>query len=43
MKEGPTDHSSTVVKDGAYFVDELPSPIITKANVDDKSLWGNAK
>ncbi|RRH93989.1 sugar ABC transporter substrate-binding protein [Mesorhizobium tamadayense] len=43
MKEGPTDHSSTVVKDGAYFVDELPSPIITKANVDDKTLWGNAK
>ena len=21
MKEGPTDHKSTVVKDGAYFVD----------------------
>ncbi|MBB6469143.1 ribose transport system substrate-binding protein [Aminobacter lissarensis] len=43
MTEGPTDHDSTVVKDGAYFVDELPSPIVTKTNVDDANLWGNAK
>ena len=43
MKEGPTSHNSTVVKDGAYFVDELPSPTVTKKNVDDATLWGNAK
>ncbi|MGO7485367.1 sugar ABC transporter substrate-binding protein [Rhizobium ruizarguesonis] len=43
MKEGPTDHDSTVVKDGKYFVDNLQSPVVTKQNVDDKGLWGNAK
>jgi ribose transport system substrate-binding protein len=43
MKAGPTDHSSNVVQDGAYFVDELPSPTVTKKNVDDSNLWGNGK
>jgi len=43
MKAGPTDHGSSVTKDGSYFVDELPSPIVTKKNVDDAGLWGNAK
>lgn len=43
MQAGPTDHNSTVVQAEAYFVDELPSPIITKENVDDPSLWGNGK
>lgn len=43
MKEGATDHGSTVVKDGKYFVDNLQSPVVTKTNVDDTSLWGNAK
>lgn len=43
MKEGSTDHDSTVVKDGKYFVDNLKSPVVTKENVDDASLWGNAK
>jgi len=43
MKAGPTDHNSTVVKSGSYFVDELPSPVVTKANVNDPNLWGNAK
>ncbi|MCY1325920.1 Ribose import binding protein RbsB [compost metagenome] len=43
MKEGPTDHNSIVVKDGKYFVDNLQSPIVTKQNVDDTSLWGNAE
>lgn len=43
MKVGPTDHNSTVVQDGPYFVDELPSPVVTKQNVDDTNLWGNGK
>jgi ribose transport system substrate-binding protein len=43
MKERPTDHNSTVVKDGSYYVDELPSPTVTKKNVDDPNLWGNGK
>jgi ribose transport system substrate-binding protein len=43
MKAGPTDHKSTVVQDGSYYVDELPSPIVTKQNVDDPNLWGNGR
>ena len=43
MAAGPTDHNSTVVEADGYFVDELPSPIVTKENVDDASLWGNGK
>ena len=43
MKSGPTEHNSSVVQDGAYFVDELPSPTVTKQNVDDPNLWGNGK
>jgi ribose transport system substrate-binding protein len=38
---GPTDHNSNIVKNGDSLEDQLPSPTITKANVDDKSLWGN--
>lgn len=41
MKAGATDHKSTVVKKGSYFVDELPAPVVTKKNVDDSALWGN--
>jgi ribose transport system substrate-binding protein len=39
--EGPTDHDSTIVKNGESLEDQLPSPTVTKENVDDKSLWGN--
>jgi len=40
-KAGATDHDSTVVKNGSYFIDELPAPVVTKKNVDDSTLWGN--
>jgi len=43
MTEGPTDHDSEVTKTEGYFLDLLPAPVVTKENVDDKSLWGNAK
>jgi ribose transport system substrate-binding protein len=43
LQEGPTDHNSTIVKSETYMVDSLPSPVVTKANVDDATLWGNGK
>ncbi|TIM79484.1 MAG: sugar ABC transporter substrate-binding protein [Mesorhizobium sp.] len=43
IKAGPTDHNSNVVQADSYFVDELPSPIVSKENVDDPTLWGNGK
>lgn len=41
--EGPTDHGSNVVKLGVNLVDMLASPLVTKDNVDDPSLWGNGE
>jgi ribose transport system substrate-binding protein len=41
FKAGPTDHNSTIVQNGDSLEDQLPSPTVTKDNVDDKSLWGN--
>jgi ribose transport system substrate-binding protein len=41
FKPGPTDHNSTIVKNGSSLEDQLPSPTVTKANVDDQALWGN--
>lgn len=41
FKEGPTDHDSTIVKNGESLEDQLPSPTVTKENVDDPALWGN--
>lgn len=41
-KPGPTDHSSNIVDIGnGNLEDQLPGPLVTKANVDDKSLWAN--
>jgi ribose transport system substrate-binding protein len=40
-KEGPSDHDSTIIKLPNGFEDQLPAPLVTKDNVDDKSLWGN--
>ena len=43
FKTGPTVHNSTIVSWGdGNLEDQLPAPLVTKANVDDKSLWGNA-
>ena len=42
FKAGPTDHDSTIVEiSPGILEDQLPAPVITKANVDDKALWGN--
>jgi ribose transport system substrate-binding protein len=42
FKVGPTDHGSKIVEVApGVLEDELPAPLVTKANVDDKSLWGN--
>ncbi|MCX5201376.1 sugar ABC transporter substrate-binding protein [Streptomyces sp. NBC_00237] len=42
FKEGPTDHGSVIVKHPSGLLeDQLPAPLVTKENVDDKALWGN--
>ncbi|GAA3784379.1 sugar ABC transporter substrate-binding protein [Streptomyces phyllanthi] len=41
FKPGPTDHDSTIIKIPGGLEDQLPAPLVTKENVDDKSLWGN--
>ncbi|GAQ52408.1 sugar ABC transporter substrate-binding protein [Streptomyces acidiscabies] len=38
---GPTDHGSTIIKIPGGLEDQLPAPLVTKANVDDATLWGN--
>ena len=39
---GPTDHGSKIVEIAPGILeDELPAPLVTKDNVDDKGLWGN--
>ncbi|NUT50042.1 MAG: sugar ABC transporter substrate-binding protein [Saccharothrix sp.] len=39
---GKTDHDSTIVEvAGGQLEDQLPAPLVTKDNVDDKGLWGN--
>ncbi|GHC88816.1 sugar ABC transporter substrate-binding protein [Streptomyces flavofungini] len=43
FKPGPTDHDSTIVKlPSGILEDQLPAPLVTKENVDDAKLWGNA-
>lgn len=43
FKPGPTDHGSTIVTYGnGNLEDQLPAPLVTMANVNDKSLWGNS-
>ncbi|WDD91181.1 sugar ABC transporter substrate-binding protein [Burkholderia sp. FERM BP-3421] len=42
FRPGPTDHGSTIVERGpGVLEDQLPAPLVTKANVDDRQLWGN--
>ena len=41
-KVGATDHGSNIVDIGnGNLEDQLPGPLVTKANVDDKTLWAN--
>jgi simple sugar transport system substrate-binding protein/ribose transport system substrate-binding protein len=42
FQPGDDGHGGQIVKSGsASLQDLLPSPTVTKANVDDKTLWGN--
>ncbi|WP_149826614.1 sugar ABC transporter substrate-binding protein [Streptomyces tailanensis] len=41
FKAGKTDHGSTIVEIPNGLEDQLPAPLVTKDNVDDKTLWGN--
>ncbi|MCC9306544.1 sugar ABC transporter substrate-binding protein [Kitasatospora sp. RB6PN24] len=41
FQPGPTDHGSTIISIPNGLEDQLPAPLVTKDNVDDKSLWGN--
>ncbi|WP_377272925.1 sugar ABC transporter substrate-binding protein [Peterkaempfera sp. SMS 1(5)a] len=41
FKPGPTDHDSNIIQIPNGLEDQLPAPLVTKDNVDDKSLWGN--
>jgi ABC-type sugar transport system, periplasmic component len=43
FKVGPSDHNSSIVLYHGSLADMLPSPVVTKKNVDDKNLWGNSK
>ncbi|MFE2722595.1 sugar ABC transporter substrate-binding protein [Kitasatospora sp. NPDC059327] len=38
---GPTDHGSTIITLPNGLEDQLAAPLVTKENVDDKTLWGN--
>ncbi|WP_433464233.1 sugar ABC transporter substrate-binding protein [Spirillospora sp. CA-128828] len=43
FQPGKTDHGSEIVKlPSGILEDQLPAPLVTKANVDDPSLWGNS-
>ncbi|GAA0218499.1 sugar ABC transporter substrate-binding protein [Saccharothrix mutabilis subsp. mutabilis] len=42
FKPGRTDHGSEIVDvGGGLLEDQLPAPLITRDNVDDKAFWGN--
>ncbi|CAB3638358.1 sugar ABC transporter substrate-binding protein [Trinickia soli] len=42
FKTGKTDHDSNIIElSPGVLEDQLPAPLVTKSNVDDKSLWGN--
>jgi ribose transport system substrate-binding protein len=43
FQPGKTDHDSTILDvGGGMLEDQLPAPLVTKDNVDDKALWGNS-
>lgn len=41
FEPGGTDHGSTIIEIPGGLEDQLPAPLVTKENVEDKSLWGN--
>jgi ribose transport system substrate-binding protein len=43
FKEGETSHHSRIVRNAnGNLEDLLPAPLVTRKNVDDPNLWGNA-
>jgi ABC-type sugar transport system substrate-binding protein len=38
---GATDHDSRIEEFNGSMMDLLPAPVVTAANVDDPTLWGN--
>lgn len=38
---GPTDHNSEIVMFNGNLMDLVPAVLVTKANVDDPTLWAN--
>ena len=43
FQPGPTDHDSTIIQvRPGVLEDELSAPLVTAANVNDTSLWGNS-
>jgi ribose transport system substrate-binding protein len=44
FKPGPTAHGSNIVEVApGVLEDQLPAPVVTRQNVDDKSLWANQR
>jgi ribose transport system substrate-binding protein len=43
FKPGPTDHNSEIVTVGSNLMDYLPATVVTAANANDPTLWGNKK
>lgn len=42
FRKGRTDHGSTIVEvRPGILEDQLPAPLVTRANVNDPALWGN--
>ncbi|MCW2165567.1 monosaccharide ABC transporter substrate-binding protein, CUT2 family [Microbacterium hydrothermale] len=41
FQPGATDHGSTIEERNGNLVDLLPTPVVTKDNVEDPELWGN--
>lgn len=41
FKAGDTDHGSVIEERNGNLVDLLPTPVVTKDNVEDPNLWGN--
>ncbi len=41
FQPGATDHGSTIEERNGNLVDLLPTPVVTKDNVEDPNLWGN--
>ncbi|MFK8845662.1 sugar ABC transporter substrate-binding protein [Streptomyces sp. Ac-502] len=41
FRPGPTGHGSKIVKIPNGLEDQLPAPLVTRADVDDPKLWAN--